>query len=231
MDRERSISQAGRCATRCAVFVACAITLCGCPPPAPPNPDAEPPPDAMILGRVVVELGGAAETLEDDVVLERLRLGVGEVRAHNDRGGALDPSRSDVGVVDVTSAWARVELEGAVPATYSHVSVTLAGGPALELRFVDEGVTYEVITAGPIAADVRCDLPIALPPAGLLALRASLDLGEIHAALREGTLPAPVDGVVRVDATSAPAVIADVEARVREHWQIDCGDDDDGDDG
>ncbi|WP_157070352.1 hypothetical protein [Sandaracinus amylolyticus] len=49
MDRDRSISQARRRVIRCAALLACAITLCGCPPPAPPNPDAEPPPDSTIM--------------------------------------------------------------------------------------------------------------------------------------------------------------------------------------
>lgn len=222
--RERAIP----CARTCAVFALCALALVGCPEPAPPDgSDGGPPRDAASVGRVVVEVSGAEETLEDDVVLERLRLGLTEVRAQNDRGGALEPSQRDLGTLDLTSAPARVELVGAVPATYSSVQLTLSGDPALELRLTEGETTWELVTRGPIVAEIRCDLPVVLPPEGALGISVALDLGELHVALREAELPPPIDGVVRVDETTAPALVAELEALAAEHWQVECDDDDD----
>ena len=217
------------CARSCAVSIACALALVGCPAPISPPPTGDsgvplPRYGSRAAGRVVVEISAGDDTLEDDVVLERLRLGVSEVRAENERGGTLEPSQRDVGTLDLTSGVpARIELMGAVPATYSAVSVTLAGEPALELRITEPEITYEVVTTGPILVDVRCELPVVLAPDGAVVIALTLDVGELHAALQEGALPEPEDGVVHVDATSAPAVIAEIEARVSEHWQVECG--------
>lgn len=210
------------------MLVVCALALGGCPEPgAPVGSDAGPPRDAASVGRVAIEISGDVETLEDDVVLESLRLGLEEVRAQNDRGGELEPSLRDLGTLDLTSTPARIELFRAVPATYSSVQLTIAGDPGLELRLTEGDTTWHVVTRGPIVADIRCDLPVALAPEGALDLAVALDLGELHVALREASLPRPEGGVVRVDATTAPSLIAELEALASEHWQTQCGDDDD----
>lgn len=229
--------RAGRgCASACAVSAPCALVaataiafgLGGCPAPSDPGHDGgAPPADAPgSAGRVDVRIAAAEETLEDDVVLEVLRVGLAEVRAHNDRGGELDPVARALGVFDLRGGEATVPLTGAVPATYSSVVLVLgapgAGVPSFELRLLEDGVAIHVVDEDDIEIELRCDAPVALSPGAVLELSAELDLGEVHAALRESTLPAPVSGVITVDRASAPGALAAVEARLRARWELRC---------
>lgn len=179
---------------------------------------------------MTIALRADLEALEDDVTLELVRASIDEVRARNDRGAAFDSVAMGLGTLDLAAS-ADVVLEGAVPATYGRVTARFASSgrsPAFELRIREGEVTYHVVHPGPIDIDVRCELAATLEASGEVTLDAELDLGEVHAALRESELPPPEDGIVRVDATTAPAAIAAVGARLVESWQLECADDESG---
>jgi len=177
--------------------------------------------DADESARVAVELSFDPESLEDDTTVERLSLGVLEVRAPNDRGDLVTAVDANV---ELSIGPTEVMLASAAPAVYAGVEVDLGGGAwgsALVLRLREGEQTIEVTLAGPLTLVGRCDSPIALEHGRELALRAELDTTEVAHLLREATLPAPIEGVIRIDASSAPALLEQVSMELRE-LRLEC---------
>jgi hypothetical protein len=175
-------------------------------------------------GRAVIVLSADAESLEDDVELLMIDLGVSEVRARNDRGGDLEPSRVEVGRLALSSGPVRIELD-AVPATYGAARVQLdegAWGHAVELRVREGDTTWHLLADEPVVIDARCAVPVQLDPDGTVEIAASIDLGEVHQHLRESGLPRPADGTIVVDRERASAVLDEVLAELREHVRSTC---------
>lgn len=219
---------ARHCASVCAAYVLCALlAACG---PVPSEPDASMPGDGALTtgATLVLELAGDVETLEDDVTLDALTLRTASLRARGDRGGDFDP-RIDTPMSFDLSAGAQTRSLDAAPATYSSLALRLesAGAePAFRMRVTELGQpSIELVDEGPIDLDLRCESPGALEPLGVITLRAALKLGELHGALRSSSLPAPVDGVIRVDATTAPEVVDSLRELLLEHWEVSCSDD------
>ncbi len=175
--------------------------------------------------QVAVRLSADVESLEPEVMLERLVVGVVQVRAPNDRGVLT----RDVGeALEISGEPRELMLEGATPAVYGSVQLELgsgAWGSALALRLRDGEDTIEVILDEPITVEARCGMPVALIAGGQLWLTTTLDLGALVEVLRESSLPDPVDRVIRIDATTAPALVTSLAARLREA-QLDCEDPD-----
>lgn len=209
----------------------------GCPIPGDegdggtPDRDAEAEDAQLIVGhRVEVEEsvfeGTGPVELGDGWTLEVARLGVSELRAHNDRGGPDEPAMLGVGTLDLLGAPRDVRFEAAPPATYAQISLGLAAGtwgPALRVDAVRESVRYEIVGVGAQTIELRCDSGgMALEPGDSLRVVAAVDVREVLGVLEGHVLPAPVDGVVHIEAATAPAVIADVEARVAEVVSLRC---------
>lgn len=172
--------------------------------------------DADDSARVSVVLSFDPEGLEDDTTVERLSLGVLEVRAPNDRGDLVTEVAMNV---ELSTSPAEVMLASVAPAVYAGVEVDLgsgAWGSAFVLRLREAERTIEVTLAGPLTLLGRCDAPIALEPGRELALRVVLDTTEVAHLLSEATLPAPIEGVIRIDASSAPALVEQVSMELRE---------------
>jgi len=175
---------------------------------------AEPARDGAESAQVSVELSVDLDALEDDTTLERLSVGVLEVRAPNDRGDL----RVEVGrAFELATGPSEIMLASAAPAVYGGVEVDLgpgAWGPALVLRVQEPERTIELTLDGPLTLTGRCDSPVALDPGRQLALRVQLDAASIADFLREAPLPEPSGGVIRVDARSAPSLIPDILERL-----------------
>ena len=177
--------------------------------------------DADESAHVSVELSYDPEALEDDTTVERLSLGVLEVRAPNDRGDLVTEIAMNV---ELSAGPAEVMLTSVAPAVYAGLEVDLAPGAwgsALVLHLREDERRIELTLTGPLTLVGRCDSPVALEPGRELALRAELDTTEVAHLLREAVLPAPIDGVIRVDASSAPALIERVSMELRE-LRLEC---------
>ena len=160
---------------------------------------------------------------EDDTTLERLVIGVLDVRAPNDRGvlaGHVDRA------LDLTSGAAELTLPDAPPAVYGEVELFLgpgAWGPAMVFEIQEPSRHIVLELDRRVELEGRCDMPHELGTSGGLGMTVNVDIALIAHVLRESELPAPVDGVIHVDATSAPAVIAEILASF-ERLELECAD-------
>lgn len=182
--------------------------------------------DGDEAAHVTVDLRFDAETLEDGTTVDRLSVGIAEVRAPNDRGDLAATVQRGFELVDGP---AQVMLSSATPAVYGGVEIDASSGSwgsALVLRLRESERTIELTLTEPFALTGRCDTPLALEPGRTLDLHARLDVADVAHELREAALPDPVDGVIRVDATTAPALVADLSARLRD-LELDCDEHDD----
>lgn len=182
--------------------------------------------DGDEAAHVTVDLRFDPETLEDDTILERLSVGIAEVRAPNDRGDlAADVQRS----FELADEPAQVMLSSATPAVYGGVEIDASSGSwgsAVVLRLREGERTIELTLTEPLALMGRCDTPLALEPGRTLELHARLDVAGVAHELREAALPEPVGGVIHVDATTSPALVADLAARLRD-LDLECDERDD----
>ncbi|MBX7193127.1 MAG: hypothetical protein K1X94_13825 [Sandaracinaceae bacterium] len=213
--------------TRRSITCALALALAGCGDP-PMGSDAGPADDASRDGaiqsaRVSVSVVADPSTLEDDTTLERLVIGVLDVRAPNDRGvlaGHVDRA------LDLTSGAAELTLPDAPPAVYGEVELFLgpgAWGPAMVFEIQEPSRHIVLELDRRVELEGRCDMPHELGTSGGLGMTVNVDIALIAHVLRESELPAPVDGVIHVDATSAPAVIAEILASF-ERLELECAD-------
>jgi hypothetical protein len=177
--------------------------------------------DGPSSARVAVELSADLEGLQDDVVLERLEIGVVQIRAPNDRGELV----RDVGLaIPLSAEPTELMLEGATPAVYGSVELDLgagAWGPSFVMRVRDPERVVELTLDETVTLEGRCDAPVALAPGGRLLLGAHFEIGAIAESLREAELPEPVEGVVHVDRAVAPELVDRALERLRE-LQLDC---------
>lgn len=211
-----------------ALLVLSVLAGCGGPPPLG---DASVP-DAALDGpgesaRVSVTLEVEPESLEDDTTLERLVLGVREVRAPNDRANVVARVER---AIDLGTGSAEIMLTTATPGVYGEIEIELATGawgPGLELVLVEPDRRIELVLEQRVEIEGRCGAPVELVAGSTLAFHARLDLASVAHVLRERALPAPVDGLIRVDADTAPAVVSEVVEELR-RLELDCGEDDDG---
>lgn len=177
--------------------------------------------------RVSVTLEVDPESLEDDTTLERLVLGVREVRAANDRADVVARVERPI---DLGTGSADVMLTTATPGVYGEVEVELVRGewgPSLELVLAEPDRLVELVLDQPLEIEGRCSAPVELVAGGTLGFRARLDLASVAHVLRERELPAAIDGVIHVDAESAPEVVSEVIEELR-RLEVACDEDDDG---
>jgi hypothetical protein len=175
---------------------------------------------------VSVTLEVEPESLEDDTTLERLVLGVREVHAPNDRANVVARVERSI---DLGTGSAEIMLTTATPGVYGEIEVELvrgAWGPGLELVLLEPGRRIELVLDQRVELEGRCDAPVELRAGGTLGVRARLDLASVAHVLRERDLPAPIDGVVHVDAESAPAVISEVIEELG-RLELECNDEHD----
>jgi hypothetical protein len=215
--------------------------LTACPTPPDPPPDADADVDADVdadadgdadaddggtgLGRILVTLQSEGE-LEDTEVLLTLRVTVSEIVLHNDRGGDLEPSRSDIGERDLLAGEPPLLFDDAPPATYGSVTLDLAPGSGLALfmESSDETVEYRVEMDVERSFEVRCEFAALLAPGGELRFALLLEVEDLQHALVEAGLT-PVEGVVTV----RPGTTGwnELAAALDEAWELSCASDDD----
>jgi hypothetical protein len=171
---------------------------------------------------VAVHVLADDSSLGDGMTLSELSIAVVTVRVPNDRATlARDFDRS----FDVTTTIAELMLEGAEPAVYGSAELDLdsgAWGPALVLRIASPDETLEVQIDEPITLEARCATPIALAAGGRLVFDVEIHVAGLAEALRDPPLPAPVDGVVHVSRSSAPAAIDAVLSALAGEAHLDC---------
>ncbi len=173
--------------------------------------------------RVAVTLEVDPETLEDDTTLERLTLGLVLVRAPNDRG---DVSMRVERALDLLASPVEIMLEGATPGVYGEVEVEAgagAWGAGLDLVVREPTRQIAVRLDESIRIEGRCDTPLELAAGHTLGARLRVDVGGVAQALREADLPPPIEGVIRVDAASAPDLVLEIREHLR-RAELDCDD-------
>lgn len=204
-------------------WVALVAVLVACDPQArvdagPPGGDA-----GGEVARVRVTLALGEGELPADWHLEGLRMYLGEARANNDRGGAMEPvwaPRQNVELGEVSR-----ELEG-VPATYGGLTLRGNAGmaPTLEIDLgIPEGDRLELVSTEPYEIALRCEGgPVRLSAAAEITLRARIAPATLIEALIAAPLPPAEDGVVHVDQVRAPEAVAAAEQAFLDGWTLDC---------
>jgi hypothetical protein len=170
--------------------------------------------------------GSAPVDVGDGWMLESGVLNIAEVQPRSDRGP--DEQLEPVGPLrtDLFASGRDVIFDRAPPATYAQVGMTLAEDgttPAVALRASREGVTYDISLAARLEVTPRCESALTLRPATTGRMDVLFEAGALLDPLSsEDMLPAPVDGVVRIDATTAREATTRLEDRLVETFAIRC---------
>ncbi len=151
-------------------------------------------------------------------------IAIDEIRLRSDRGFDLDPVLYGVGLVDLVTGDPIVAFSSAPPATYSSVEIVLDGGaePTLAASLSLDGQPVEVAIDGPIALDFACEAPVPTEPGDVLAIDLDLDLEGLATLLATATLPPEQDGVIVVNASTAPELVDAIVAWLEAGWSASC---------
>ena len=207
--------------TRVHLVALAALCALGCDPASPD--------DAGIVladgGTALVRVRLGVEDGDGDWRVTTARLELDEVRADNDRGGAMEPVWLPSEPVALEEE-AEMELAG-VPATYGGLGLRSRAGAgsafAAELSSGDGDRRLELVSGAPYDLDLRCaEGPLRLESGGNLTIRARLDVAALVEAMESEGLPSEEDGVIVVDATRAPDALAAAEEAFLDAWTLDC---------
>lgn len=200
------------------------LALAGCGSPPDATDGSMPPGDGgESLGRVVVVFA-EADVEEALATVDEVLVGVDTLTANNDRGGEFEPRVEHVGSLDLDAS-PEVVLEPAAPAAYGRVTFKMAQGDwgsTLALAIHDATRRWVVTLASEVLVDARCETVALLPPGGVVRLSLKLEVDGLYEVLAASGVAPGADGVIRIDASTAPEATAAIAGELATAWELDC---------
>jgi hypothetical protein len=154
---------------------------------------------------------------------DTLDLAVSSIELTSDREPNAEPLRVDVGRIQLDASGHDVAFDRVPPGLYAAIEIELGGdAPVLEAMLHNATQTFVIRTSGALSLVARCEQGQPITVSGTLQIGVDFALGGAIAALARHPLPAPVDGVVVIDETSAPEAIADFRSTLAASIHAEC---------